>query len=281
MEWLAITVAAVFVAAVVVGLLRRGGQLRPRRARGTWDEPQVGGVIVLDLDIDDPDDPTVQRLVHDAGRRALVTDPTLEEVQVRSRSGAVLATVRRSQPVAAEPTIPDELHEPHARRRHAPDPVAPTGATREARHRDADDDVHVPARPFAERFVITDAIRAAVRDPDRPIDLVAAILEVAGRPVERQGDVVVSGDTAVAVVPHLAHGMEDAMTRAFMHVRDTEAPRGMVIRLGYVAPEEVRRREAAAPDVRHVTADAIQRMADAVALGGDPIAFAVGPAVLR
>jgi hypothetical protein len=142
-------------------------------------------------------------------------------------------------------------------------------------------DVHVPDRPFADRFVLTDEVRAAVRDPERPIDLVAAILQVAGRPVERQGDVVVSGDTAVAIVPHLAHGMEDAMTRAFMHIRDTAAERGVVIRLGYVDPDEVRRREGAAPDVRHVTADAIQRMADAVALGGDPIAFAIGPAVRR
>jgi hypothetical protein len=281
MEWLAIAVAAVFVGAVVVGLLRRAGQAGPPRKRGTWDEPQVGGVIVLDLDIDDPEDPTVQRLVHEAGRRALVTDPELEAVEVRSRSGLVLAVVRRSQPLGAEATIPDQLRQPHAPRRHAPDPVAPTGATRDARHLDPVGDVHVPDRPFADRFVLTDEVRAAVRDPERPIDLVAAILQVAGRPVERQGDVVVSGDTAVAIVPHLAHGMEDAMTRAFMHIRDTAAERGVVIRLGYVDPDEVRRREGAAPDVRHVTADAIQRMADAVALGGDPIAFAIGPAVRR
>jgi hypothetical protein len=281
MEWLAVAVAAVFLAAVVIGLLWRGRQVGPQSPRGSWEDTQVGGVIVLDLDIDDPDDPTVQRLVRDAGRRALVTDRDLDTVEVRSRSGAVLATITRSQPVGAEPTIPDELREPHAARRHSPDPVAPTGATREPRSLDPDDDVHVPDRPFADRFVLPDRVRAAVRDADRPTDVLAAILEVAGHAVDRQGDVVVTGDTAIAVVPNLRHGMEDALTRAFMHIRDTEASRGIVIRLGYCDPEEIHRREAAAPAVRHVSADAIQRMADAVALGGDPVAFAIGPAVRR
>jgi hypothetical protein len=281
MEWLAIAVAAIFLVAVVVGLVRRAAQSTPAPRRGTWEEPETGGVIVLDLDVDDPDDPTVQRLVQDAGRRALVTDPDLETVEVRSRSGATLATVHRTPPVRPEATIPQQLHQPAPPRRHAPDPTAPTGATRDARARDEAADVHVPDRPFADRFVLPDPVRAAVRDPHRAIDVVVAILEVAGRPVDRQGDVVVSEDTAVAVVPHLAHGMEDALTRAFLHLRDTAAPRGVVIRLGYVDPEEIRRREAAAPDIRHVTADAIQRMADAVALGGDPIAFAIGPAVRR
>jgi hypothetical protein len=280
-EWLAIAVAAVFLAAVLVGVARRARDLQPRPKREGWEDPEVGGVIVLDLDVPDPDDPTVQRLVHDAGRRALVTDPSLEVVEVRDRDGRVLATVPRTAPLGAEPTIPTTLHEPHRPRRHAPDPVAPGGATREARRLEVDEDVEVPSRPFADRFTVTPEIRAAVRDPERPIDLVAAILEAAGRPVERQGDVVVSGDTAIAVVPHLSHGMEDALTRAFMHLRDTATTRGIVIRLGWVSPEEIRRREAAAPDVRHVTADAIQRMADAVALGGDPIAFAIGPAVRR
>jgi hypothetical protein len=281
MEWLAIAVAAVFVAAVVVGIVRRASSVKPTARRDRWEDPEVGGVIVLDLDVEDPDDPTVQRLVHDAGRRALVTDPALEAVEVRSRSGTVLATVSRTQPLTTEATVPAALREPHTARRHAPDPVAPAGATREARQLDHADDVSVPQRPFADRFVLIDEVRARVRDPERPTDLIAAILEVAGRPVQRQGDVVVSGDTALAVVPHLAHGMEDALTRAFMHLRDTETTRGVVVRLGYVDPEEIRRREAAAPDVRHVTADAIQRMADAVALGGDPIAFAIGPAVRR
>jgi hypothetical protein len=281
MEWLAIAVAAVFLAAVVIGLVRRAGRTTPAPRRGTWEEPETGGVIVLDLEVDDPDDPTVQRLVQDAGRRALVTHADLESVEVRSRSGTTLATVTRTQPVRPEATIPDQLHEPAPPRRHAPNPTAPTGATRDARARDELTEVHVPDRPFADRFVLPDAVRAAVRDPDRAIDVVAAILEVAGRPIERQGDVVVSDDTAVAVVPHLAHGMDDALTRAFLHLRDTAAPRGVVVRLGYVDPAEIRRREAAAPDIRHVTADAIQRMADAVALGGDPIAFAIGPAVRR
>jgi hypothetical protein len=281
MEWLAIAVAAVFLAAIVVGIVRRASDVKPAARRDRWEDPDVGGVIVLDLDIDDPDDPTVQRLVHDAGRRALVTDPELDAVEVRSRSGAVLATVTRTQPLTPEATVPAQLREPHTTRRHAPDPVAPGGATREARQLGPDDDVSVPARPFADRFVLVDEVRALVRDPERPTDLVAALLEAAGRPVDRQGDVVVSGDTAIAVVPHLAHGMEDALTRAFMHLRDTATTRGIVIRLGYVDPEEIRRREAAAPDVRHVTADAIQRMADAVALGGDPIAIAIGPAVRR
>jgi hypothetical protein len=281
MEWLAIAVAAIFLAAVVIGLLRRARGTGPSPRRGTWEEPETGGVIVLDLEIGDPDDPTVQRLVHDAGRRALVTDPDLASVEVRSRSGVVLATVTRTQPVRPEPTIPDQLHQPTTPRRHSPDPTSPTGATPDARARDEQVDVHVPDRPFADRFVLPDAVRGTIRDPERAIDVVAAILEVAGRPVDRQGDVVVSDDVAVAIVPHLAHGTEEALTRAFMHLRDTGAARGVVIRLGYVDPNEIRRREAAAPDVRHVTADAIQRMADAVALGGDPIAFAIGPAVRR
>jgi hypothetical protein len=280
-EWLAVAVAAVFVAAVVVFIARRAKDAGPAPRRGSWEEPETGGVIVLDLDIQDPDAPTVQRLVEDAGRRALVTHPDLDAVEVRSRSGTVLATVTRTQPVAPEATIPQGLRARQQPRHHAPDPVAPAGATREIRIPSAEGDVHVPDRPFADRFVLPDRVRSAVQDPERATDVVAAILEVAGRPVDRQGDVLVSGETALAVVPQLPHGIEDALTRAFMHIRDTGAARGVVIRLGYVDPDEIRRREAAAPDVRHVTADAIQRMADAVALGGDPIAFAVGPAVRR
>jgi hypothetical protein len=282
-EWLAVAVAAVFLVAVLIFIGRRAATAGPSRQRGSWEETDTSGSIVLDLEVTDPDDPTVQRLVQDAGRRALVTHPELDHVEVHDRGGQLLATVTRSQPLGGDVTIPDQLHTGATHpRRHTPNPVAPAGATREPTHApDPGGDVHVPDRSFADRFVLPEHVRSTVRDPDRATDVVAAILVAAGRPVERQGDVVVSGDTAIAIVPNLARGMEDAITRAFMHLRDSTADRGIIVRLGYVDPAEIRRREAAAPDVKHVTADAIQRMADAVALGGDPIAFAIGPAVRR
>jgi hypothetical protein len=43
--------------------------------------------------------------------------------------------------------------------------------------------------------------------------------------------------------------------------------------------EDVHRREMLAPHVLHAGPDGIQRMADAVAVGADPLRFAVAPAV--
>jgi hypothetical protein len=122
-------------------------------------------------------------------------------------------------------------------------------------------------------------VRERVTDPDEPASIVRAILEATGQEVTRNGDLLVCGDSAVAVAD-VRVDPETALTEAFLRIDATPAKRGIVLRNGYVAPDIVRRREAAARHVRHVGPDGLQRMADAVAAGADPIAFAAGPVTI-
>ncbi len=53
-----------------------------------------------------------------------------------------------------------------------------------------------------------------------------------------------------------------------------------MVTVGLLDPSDLRRREILAPNVHHVAHDGVQRMADAVAVGADPLAFALGKVVL-
>lgn len=265
--------------ALVVWVWRR--PLAPRPATEPWDEdPSVTGArVVLDLVAKDPDDPALRRLVHETALRALRSNTTVDRVEVVDADGRVLGTEERAAPLP-EVALPAELHEPHLRRSRTPS-VVPRPKARGSRAPSAPpEDVSVAARPFADRLDLPADVRRRIQRPDRVVDVVRAILEAAGRPTEVRGDVVVSGDLAVAVVDARTDA-EGALTHGFLRVQETGAPRGIVVRLGYVDPRVIRRREATAPHVRHVAVDAVQRMADAVAVGADPIAFAAAPAVRR
>lgn len=277
MEWLVGVLVAIGAIAGAWWLLRRVTPPPSPPRPGSWDEPDVDReVIVLDLDVTDPDDPSVQRLVQQVARQALVAH---ERVEVRSRADVVLARLERAPAVQPEPTLPDTLHEPQLAQRHRPQPI--TQEEPPVLVLGDEGQAQVGDRPFADRFELPPEVRRRITDPHRPLDVVAAILEAAGRPVERQEDVITTDGTALTVVEPTGSRADAALTHGFMAIRAVGATRGVVIRLGYVDPAAVRRREAAAPHVRHVTADAVQRMADAVALGGDPLAFVVGPATVR
>jgi hypothetical protein len=279
-EIVLVVVLTVLVVALVAFALGRARSDAPRRpAPGRWDEAEAGDTVVLDLEVDDPDQPSVRRLVQAAADRVLAARPDLDHVEVVDRDRRLLGRVGRQRPPVRQVALPETLSEPHAARRHGPSPVARPSEALPSRPPDAGP-VDTPRRTFAARFDLPDSVVAGLTDPSRPIEVVRAVLAAAGRSPEVHGDRLVVDDTAVVVVD-VRDGAEAALTHAFLRVQEAAVARGLVIALGYVDPEAIRRREAAAPHVRYVDADAIQRMADAVGLGADPLGFAPGPPVLR
>jgi hypothetical protein len=265
------------VVALALWAWRGLGAPRSRPERTSWERDQVSGTrITLDLGDVDPDKPAVQRLVREAAHRVLARDPSLDEVEVVDRDGRTLARERRPSPLPPEVSVPEALREPHARGRHAPSPVGHDGGHLSVVPGAAPE---VRSIPIAERYELPLGVRARLEDLDDGAGLVHAILAEAGRGPTRDGDLVRCGDVAIAVVD--VHGdPEQALSHGFLRIDATDAPRGIVLRLGFVDPVTIRRREAAAPHVRHSGPDAIQRMADAAAAGADPVAFALGPATI-
>jgi hypothetical protein len=275
-----VTVAAVAVIVVLAVVLWRrvqGPSPAPRRAAWEADGPS-GERVVLDLVDADPKDPAVERLVNEAGLAVLARDRALDEVEVVARDGAPLGRVRRPDPLPADVTIPAELREPHAPRRHGPSavPQHDPGHPRTV----AEPAPEVRSAPLADRLDLHPSVRARIDDPDRASEVVRAILEASGRSVTADGDLLVCGDVAIAIVDPRGDA-EQALNHGFLRIQSTDATRGLLLRLGYVDPALTRRREAAAPHVRHVGTDALQRMADAAAAGADPIRFAGGPVTVR
>lgn len=274
---------ALVVAALLTGVVLG---LWFRRARPSPAPPTASGVgslqVVLDLEDADPDDPAVIRLVHESGVRALAASPDVEEVEVRARGGRLLGRADRRIRRPSRIAIPVHLFEPRVNGRRSP-PL---------RHvRDEDRPVSASPRPVAvddprrrvvaDRYELSTEIRALLADPDDPVDVVRAILEAGGREVSVAGDLLRIGACAIVVVP--SHGSElaseDALNHAFRRIQESRAERGVVLSLGPLRMEDVRRREMLAPHVLHTGPDAIQRMADAVAVGADPLRFAVTPAL--
>lgn len=269
-----VAIVVVLVVAVVVWAWRRDrDRTAAAKARRPWDAPPGarGSRIVLDLDAPDPDDPAVQRLVRDAAHRTLRADPAIDEVTVVAPDGRVLGHVVRPGPLGPEVTLPEALREPHAPTRHAPSPVPHDDLHTRTRHETSPE---LRRAPLADRLELPPAVRARIVDPTRAVDVIRAILEVAGRPVQVDGDLLLSDDVAIVVIDPRPDP-DRALTHGYLRVEASPASRGIVLRVGYVDPALVRRREAAARHVRHVGPDALQRMADAVAAGGDPVAFAV------
>jgi hypothetical protein len=275
-------VAALVVAAIVYAVRAAGGTGSARRpAEAPWSDLEASGSrIVLDLVASDPDDESVQRLVQGAATQALAHDRELTHVEVVDREGTVLGTVHRTPKPTREVDLPPELHEPHARRSRSPDVTRPSsGRPRRELTRDERAE-SIADRPWAERFELPDRVLSQLDDRDHPAELIRAILHAAGRPAERHGELVLTEDVAFVTVS-MSTGADEALTRAFLRVQNSGMPHGIVVRLGYADPRLVQRRDLAAPNVRYTDAEAIQRMADALALGADPVAFAVGPRVLR
>ncbi len=298
-------VLALALAAVVVGLIwlvRRvvdattdDRETEPARKAAVPLLEARDARVVLEVRGVDPDDKAVQRLAQELVSRTLDANPDVQELTVVSLDDVELVRVRRRPPssapaapptggvvagdgegdVAAPPGRPESRH-------HAPSAVrsADVTSSRPAIRFEPGELEH-PDRPLADAFDLPPAVRASIREPQDIVDVVRAILEAGRQPVQVQGDVLVVGDEAVVVVqPSTSHTMQEAQSRAFLGFKKTGATRGVVITVGFLDPAEARRRELLAPELGHVGPEAVQRMADAVAVGADPLAFVIGPAVL-
>ncbi|MDX1660034.1 MAG: hypothetical protein R3343_14545 [Nitriliruptorales bacterium] len=279
MEWILVLIVIALVVGVVLAA-RRQRQQRPEptsAGRGpaatvSHDGPLPGPSVTVTLDIaaTDADDPSVERLVQDTARRTLRSSPDVEEVVVENRDGVHLATISREQqprgPVVTEPLEEQPEFSTDERERLAPAP----------------DPGEVPFEPppsgsLADRFDLPPSVHSRLRDPDSAVDLIRAVLEAAGQPAEVQGNVIRSGSDVVVVLGEGSRGGSDARTDAFLKFQASGASRGLVVSFGPVGKKEVERREALEPNLRYVGASAVQRMADAAAVGGDPLTFARDP----
>lgn len=282
MEILLLVIVAALVGAVVAWAVWRGVTSPPGPpAPEPWEEGErVGRTMVLDVEAADPEDPAIQRLVREAARHALRAEPELDEIEVRARDGTVLGRVRRPERLK-EIDLPDTLHEPHAAPRHGPQAIPSERPRHPPLSHEEIEHERVPRhRELAGRFELPTAVEEQLRDRDSAVELIRAILAAGGREVTVDGDRIVVDDVAIVVAEDITDRATEALNHAFHRCREAGVRRGIVLRFGWVNPEELRRREAAAPWIRHVDADAIQRMADAVAVGADPISFALGPRLL-
>jgi len=279
--WIAVAVGALAVATLGVVLARTRARAPAAEGRPALAVDASGrAAVTLELDDADPSSPIVRRLVHDAAARVFALLPDAVEVEVRARGGRVLGRVSRRSPPPPRIDVPPPLYEPRPRRAAAPDPARHLreeelgGA---ARPPVASGPPEPPPRTLLDRFELPPSVRDRVRNPDDPTDLLRAVLEAAGIPHRLDRDLVLAGDLAIAVVEPDAGVVvgHDALNHAYLRIAASGATRGLVIALGYVDPREVERREMAAPQVRHAGPDAIQRMADAAALGADPLRFAL------
>jgi hypothetical protein len=220
----------------------------------------------------------------DAAAQALRSHPDLEHVEVTTRSGKLLRRVERHVTAGPGGVVPPELAEPHRPSTHAPDPSG---------HLEGEREVSAALPHYAERaesgahstladaFDLPQAVRARISDPDQAIGLVRAILEAGGVDVTVDGDVLRAGDQVVVVLPYALGKVvsSEDLNNAYMRFTQSRARRGVVVTPGLMSPVDLRRRHSMAPALLHAGPDGIQRMADAVALGADPLRFATGTAL--
>lgn len=292
MDTLGAWIAAAVVAAFALILALRRLRMRWRSAATTRHPPpgivvspeDHRAVAVLDIERAPPNAAPVRRLVREAAARVFRVMPFVEEVEVRSRIGVVLGVVNRTSGRGHGIRAPNVLLAPHLRRSRVPD------LSEHLSEQEAQPPVPVtpgfslppppPRRPLADRFDLTETVRSRIADPDDPVGLVRAILEAGGLEVEDDGDLLRAGDVAVVVIdPHGVSVPREMLDHAFIRIGLSGALRGLVIGLGVLDVDDMRRRETWAPHVLHSGREGIQRMADAVAVGADPLRFAAAPAL--
>jgi hypothetical protein len=285
-------------------VLMAGGYLAARglRIAPLPQGPRTGTILASEgradvyLAIGDgtPSSPSVERLVRDAAARAFASMPNLSEVIVRSRNGDVLGQAQRagtaSAAIVSDPVLerfpahPFGLAHPHR-------PVEPeedllgqviehvTGAPSHPRQAGPE---RRRVRPLLTGSLeLPAAVREQVAHPDDPVDVVRVLLLSAGLPALVDRDVVASGDRAIVVLGgHVGDPVTPGMLdHAYLRFRESDAARGVVVSPGVMPLGETRRREMLDPSLLHAGLDGIQRMADAVVVGADPIDFAAAPAL--
>jgi hypothetical protein len=277
----AVLIGVVVVLVILIALVA-GMRVAKPRGGPTSVARVVDGRVVVTLALDAPDgsSPALDRLVDDAAARAFAAVPEAREVEVCDRQARTLGVRNRASHTLPPPLeLPSDLLEPHLRHTHAP--LVPEDELPDHAHphflpKDA------PARPLADRFDLPPRVRAQLADPNDAVALVAALLAASGHAVERRDTaLLLDGHTAVIVIPAAlgAPVGPDDLNHAYRVFTSMRARDGVVVTPGIMDGHEVRRRELLAPDLRHAGPDGIQRMADAVALGADPVALVVPPIV--
>jgi hypothetical protein len=227
-------------------------------------------------------------MVREAAARVYRMMPSVERVEVRTPSGVTLGVVPRTPPPELRLELSKLLTEPRL-----PRSVGPELAPHLAEPEEAEPPPSPPAppvfsgivaspprRPLAERFDLPGPVRSSMSDPDDPVELVRAILEASGAAVRVEDEVIRADGHAVVVLVPTGNVVEpESLSHAFLCIERSGAARGLVIAMGILDVADVRRREGLAPHVLHTGPDGIQRMADAVAIGEDPLRFAAGPAL--
>jgi hypothetical protein len=286
MDTAQILVVAVLLAVVAAGAtwLRRGGGVR--RDRPPWRPLARAGAtgtgrgeVVLDVVTAAPDAAVLRRLAEAAGGDALAADRELDEIRVLDASGRELLVLHRDQPLPtitrpeglSTSTLPgsgedggDRFGDPSATAGSSPARGSVTGA--------------------AAPFDLSPRVVAELAERPDGTELVRAILVAGGRDAHVDDRRVIrTGSEAVVVLddPHRSGLHPDDLSGAYLRYRHSGARRGIVVLLGYAARHEITRRERLAPDLAYVGAEAVQRMADAAALGVDPLRFAVPAARWR
>lgn len=279
-EFVVVVVGVVVIAVAAYVLVRR---TRPRRAPSpslpaTARTPGQAEVT-LPVEDADPETPATQRLVADAADRVLAADPEVVTVVVLSRGGRELGRIER-RPAASRPfvDVPLALREPHAPRHRGPgQPVEHEHGVGTSAHVRFEEERSEPHRTLADHFELPDAVRERIGNPEDPVQLVCAILEQAGVPIDVDDNFIHAGDQALVVLrtPLRAAVGPDDLSAAFLRYQRSGAKRGVVLTVGTLYTHEMRRREALAPALLHTGPDGIQRMADAVAMGANPLDFVV------
>jgi hypothetical protein len=272
----ALVVVCILVAAFLILRRVRGGPRPFERAAAAPPSAPGEAQVTLPVDDVDPQAPAVQRLATEAAHRVLAAQPEIEVIVVLSRPGRLLARVERSPETRAAVDFPTTLLEPHAQRHrepgYTPDSEEPVGAPVRF-----EDEEGRPVPTLIERFDLPDAVRQRVGDPEDLVDIVRAILAAANVQATIDDDVLRYGDEAIIVLP-IAPGTAvrpEDLNGAYIRFQESGAARGVVVTTGRLNFYDLRRRHALAPALGHAGSDGIQRMADAVAMGADPLAFVV------
>lgn len=247
--------------------------------------------VSLDLEGGDPEAPEVERMIREVAARTFASMPDLDKVVVRTRSGRFLGSAQRPHPapgppsgldplLASSPPHPFDLHPhptEHVEVSFLGDPQVPRHELRQVFQTPE----RLPRLPLAEMFQLPSSVRSRLRDVDDPVEIVRATLEAGGLTVRVEDDLVLGEDQAIVVV---RTGFGDPvppalLNHAYFRFKESGASRGVLLSPGIMPFLEVRRRELFDPSLLHAGPEGIQRMADAVSLGGNPMHFAAAPAV--
>lgn len=287
-----VVIAALIVASLVLLAAGRIRRVRPPASAPAGQE-QGGEVAETSIDLEpaDPDAPAIRRLVVEAAEQTFAAMPSVGSVVIRSRAGVALGRFERRSAVAPARFASTPAIRPLARSNgprlaghlaeeltdeESDAPFAPRAAPEMSREIRIDPE---PERPLAESFDLPPSVRRRLGPSADAVAIVRAILEAGGHRVERAGDLLRCGEDVVIVLG-ASPGLpvtHDALNHAYHRFASSGARSGIVVTPGHIDLVEMRRREILAPALRHAGAEGIQRMADAVAAGADPLAFAAGP----